>query len=84
MQLITLNHPSSLSDRIEGDDDEPDLPLLSALDFAALKDVRETGVEYCSRSFERLLHQTPGLQPGYLPAQDAQYLLSGVCILLYY
>ena len=74
------NHPSSLSDRLEGDDDEPDLPLLSTLDYAALKDVRETGVEYC-RSFEQLLHQTPGLKPGYLPAQDAQYLLSGVSTL---
>ena len=79
MQFILLNHPTSFSDRLEGDDDEPDLPLLSTLDFAALKDVRETGVEYC-RSFEQLLHQTPGLQPGYLPAQDAQYLLSGVSL----
>ena len=79
MQFIIINHPTSLSDRLEGDDDEPDLPLLSTLDFSALKDVRETGVEYC-RSFEQLLHQTPGLQPGYLPAQDAQYLLSGVSI----
>ena len=77
--IIILIYPSSLSDRLEGDDDEPDLPLLSTLDFVALKDVHETGVEYC-RSFEQLLHQTPGLQPGYLPAQDAQYLLSGVSV----
>ena len=33
----------SLSDREEGDEDEPDLPLLTTLDFAALKDVRQTG-----------------------------------------
>ena len=81
MQFVLLTL-LSLSDRLEGDEDEPDLPLLSTLDFAALKDVRETGVEYC-RSFEQLLHQTPGLQPGYLPAQDAQYLLSGVSVLSY-
>ena len=66
-------------DRLEGDEDEPDLLLLSTLDFAALKDVRETGAEYC-RSFMQLLHQTPGLQPGYLPQPDALYLLSGVSI----
>ena len=64
-------------DRLEGDEDEPDLPLLLTLDFAALKDVRETGEEYC-RSFTKLLHETPGLQPGYLPQPDALYLLSGV------
>ena len=66
-------------DCLEGDEDEPDLPLLSTLDFAALKDVRETGEEYC-RSFTKLLHETPGLQPGYLPQTDALYLLSGVSI----
>ena len=70
-------------DRLEGDEDEPDLPLLSTLDFAALKDVRETGEEYC-RSFTKLLHETPGLQPGYLPQPDALYLLSGVSIYLCY
>ena len=64
-------------DRLEGDEDKPDLPLLSTLDFAALKDVQETGEEYC-RSFTKLLHETPGLQPGYLPQPDALYLLSGV------
>ena len=74
--LITL--PLFL-DRLEGDEDEPDLPLLSTLDFAALKDVRETEEEYC-RSFTKLLHETPGLQPGYLPQPDALYLLSGVSI----
>ena len=82
IKFIPFNLTVSLSDRLEGDEDEPDLPLLSTLDFAALKDVRQTGVEYC-RSFEQLLHQTPGLQPGYLPAQDSQYLLSGVSVLSY-
>ena len=70
---------SLFSDRLEGDEDEPDLPLLSTLDFAALKDIRQTGEEYC-RSFTKLLHETPGLQPGYLPQPDALYLLSGVSI----
>ena len=66
-----------LSDREEGDEDEPDLPLLTTLDFAALKDVRQTGQEYC-RQFEALLHNTPGLEPGYLPEADASYLFNGV------
>ena len=69
---------SSISDRPEDDMDEPDLCLMSTLDFAALKDVRQTGAEYC-RHFEVLLHNTPGLQPGYLPEQDSVYLLNGVC-----
>ena len=68
-----------LSDREEGDEDEPDLPLLTTLDFAALKDVRQTGQDYC-RQFEALLHNTPGLEPGYLPEADASYLLNGVGI----
>ena len=49
-----------LPDREEGDEDEPDLPLLTTLDFTALKDVRQTGQEYC-RQFEALLHNTPCL-----------------------
>ena len=82
--LIFISYPTLLivcliSDRLEGDEDEPDLPLLSTLDFAALKDVRQTGMEYC-RSYERTLHETPGLQPGYLPEKDSLYLLSGVSI----
>ena len=68
---------SLLSDREEGDEDEPDLPLLTTLDFAALKDVRQTGQEYC-RQFKALLHNTPGLEPGYLPEADASYLFNGV------
>ena len=68
-----------LSDREEGDEDEPDLPLLTTLNFAALKDVCQTGREYC-RQFEALLHNTPGLEPGYLPEADASYLFNGVGI----
>ena len=68
-----------LSDREEGDEDEPDLPLLTTLDFAVLKDVRQTGQEYC-RQFEALLHNTPGLEPGYLPEADASYLFNRVGI----
>ena len=68
-----------LSDRLEGDEDEPDLALLTTLDFAALKDVKETGADFC-RHFEALLHNTPRLQPGYLPERDASYLLNGVSI----
>ena len=50
--LIFISYPTLLivcliSDRLEGDEDEPDLPLLSTLDFTALKDVRQTGMEYC-------------------------------------
>ena len=52
---------------------------MSTLDFTALKDVCQTGAEYC-RHFEALLHNTPGLQPGYLPEQDSVYLLNGVRI----
>ena len=72
-------HSIILSDRVEGDEDEPDLALLTTLDFAALKDVKETGADFC-RHFEALLHNTPGLQPGYLPERDASYLLNGVNI----
>ena len=80
---FTYSDPTSLSflffflDRIEGDDDEPDLALLTTLDFAALKDVKETGVDYCHH-FKAFLHNTPGLEPGYLPERDASYLLNGV------
>ena len=61
--LIFISYPTLLivcliSDRLEGDEDEPDLPLLSTLDFAALKDVRQTGMEYC-RSYERTLLRLP-------------------------
>ena len=66
-----------LTDHEEGDEDEPDLPLLTTLDFAALKDVRQTGQEYC-RQFEALLHNTPSLEPGYLPEADASYLFNGL------
>ena len=72
----------SFLDQIEGDDDEPDLSLLSTLDFAALKDVRETGADYCC-NFECLLHTTPGLKPGYLPQADSLKLLTGVCLSCY-
>ena len=67
----------SFSDQEEGDEDEPDLALLTTLDFVALKDVKETGAEFC-RHFEALLHNTPGLEPGYLPERDSTYLLNGV------
>ena len=67
----------SILDRVEGDEDEPDLVLLTTLDFSALKEVKETGAEYC-RHFEALLHNTPGLEPGYLPERDSSYLLNGV------
>ena len=66
-----------LSDREEVDEDGPDLPLLTTLDFTTLKDVRQTGQEYCGQ-FEALLHNTPGLEPGYLPEADASYLFNGV------
>ena len=66
---------------MDGDEDEPDLPLLATLDFTALKSVRETGAEYCHH-FEALLHNTPGLEPGYLPEKDSTYLLNGVTILM--
>ena len=66
-------------DHTEGDEDEPDLPLLTTLDFAAIKDVCQMGQEYC-RQFKALLHNTPGLEPRYLPEADASYLFNGVCI----
>ena len=65
-----------------GDEDEPDLPALATLDFAALKDIRQTGLEYC-RHYEALLHNTPGLQPGYLPEEESRYLVIGVSIFTY-
>ena len=84
--MILYPHPLFLStpflDWIEGDEDEPDLSLLSTLDFAALKDVRETGADYC-HNFEHLLHTTPGLKPGYLPQADSLKLLTGVCLSYY-
>ena len=69
-------------DQIEGDEDEPDLSLLSTLDFAALKDVWETGADYC-HNFKHLLHTTPSLKPGYLPQADSLRLLTGVSISCY-
>ena len=60
-----------------GDEDKPDLLGLATLDFAALKDIRQTGIEYC-RHYEALLHNTPGLIPGYLPEEEARYLVTGV------
>ena len=62
-----------------GDEDKPDLPALATLDFAALKDIRQTGIEYC-RHYEALLHNTPGLQPGYLLEEESRYLVTGVSI----
>ena len=70
-----------IADRPEDDADEPDLCLMSTLDFAVLKDMRQTGAEYC-RHFEALLHNTPELKPGYLPKQDSVYLLNGVSLVI--
>ena len=64
------------------DEDEPDLPALATLDFAALKDIRQTRLEYCHH-YEALLHNTPGLQPGYLPEEESRYLVTGVSIFTY-
>ena len=75
--------PVFISDRPDDDADKPDLCLMSTLDFAALKDVRQTGEEYCHH-FEALLHNTPGLKPGYLPEQVSVYLLNGVGVFLAY
>ena len=71
-----------IADRPEDDADEPDLCLMSTLDFAVLKDMRQTGAEYC-RHFEALLHNTPGLKPGYLPERDSVYLLNGVSLVIF-
>ena len=68
---------SKSPDREDGDEDEPDLPLLTTLDFVALNDVCQTGQEYC-RHFKALLHNTPGLEPGYLLEADVSYLFNGV------
>ena len=59
-----------------------DLPALATLDFAALKDIRQTGIEYC-RHYEALLHNTPGLQPGYLPEEESRHLVTGVSNFLF-
>ena len=75
--ILTPSFFCPFLDQVEGDEDEPDLSLLSTLDFAALKDVQETGADYC-RNFEHLLHTTPGLKPGYLPQADSLKLLTGV------
>ena len=71
------NPPFLFTDRESDDEDEPDLPALATLDFAALKDVRQTGAEYCHH-YEALLHNTPGLQPGYLPEEESRHLVTGV------
>ena len=47
--------------------------------MSTLQDIRCTGMDYVL-SLEALMHMTPGLKPGYLPEQDAHYLLSGVRI----
>ena len=79
--LHSSNNPKSIvflsTDCDPGDKDEPDLPALATLDFAALKDIRQTGAEYCCH-YEALLHNTPGLQPGYLLEEESRHLVTGV------
>ena len=77
LNILYLSFP--FTGREPGDEDEPDLPALATLDFAALKDIRQTGIEYCHH-YEALLHNTPGLQPGYLPEEESRYLVTGVSI----
>ena len=45
LKILYLLFP--FTGREPGDEDEPDLPALATLDFAALKDIRQTGIEYC-------------------------------------
>ena len=44
--------------------------------MAALHDTRRTGADL-TRAMEALLHNTPGLKPGYLPEKEANDLLVG-------
>ena len=69
------------ADRAEGDEDEPDLHLYGSLDMAALVDVRKVGENYV-RGYQAVLHETPGLRPGYLPEADSVKMLSGAIHLL--
>ena len=82
MLILSKNNPGGENEGVVFPTGTPDLSILSTLDFAALKDVRETGADYC-HNFERLLHTTPGLKPGYLPQADSLKLLTGVCISCY-
>ena len=56
--------------------EEPDLAKYAAIDMAALKDVNQLGADHLS-AVEAILHNTPEIQPGYLPEREATTLLMG-------
>ena len=56
--------------------EERDLAKYAAIDMAALKDVNQIGADHLL-AVEAILHNTPGIEPGYLPEKEATNLLMG-------
>ena len=53
----------------------------ATIDMAALRDVNQLRADHLS-AVEAILHNTPGIQPGYLPEKEATTLLMGSMCLM--